>query len=259
METQEKKLTETMEAQESRIMEKMNDMFEKIVGRMDKMTQELKESFSADVKAMTSEIENMKKEMNEQNQNVRKVELKTDETEKAVQELEAGIKGNEERFLKMECQSTQLQLRFRGVPETSKIDKQGMIEILAEYLDMEIQEIQYQIDIVYRINSEYAHQKKLPRDIMIFCLTRSLKEEILRKQYKQSLEIGGEKIRIMQEVPRKIMMLRKDYKKLTDKLNGLNIRFRWEVPQGVTFEYRGKRHMIRNVQQMEQCLKDWTD
>lgn len=65
MESQEKKLTEAMEAQESRITEKMNDMFEKIVRRMDKMTHELKESFSADVKAMTTEIENMKKEMNE--------------------------------------------------------------------------------------------------------------------------------------------------------------------------------------------------
>lgn len=94
---------------------------------------------------------------------------------------------------------------------------------------------------------------------MIHFVTRNLKEEILKIQYDKPLEIDGEKIRIIRELPKKILLLRKDYRKLKDKLDGLKIRFRWEIPQGMTFEHKGKRHTIRNVSQMEKCLAEWSD
>lgn len=259
MDLQEKKLTAAMEAQELRMTDRMEAMFEKVMQRMDKMTYELKESFSADVKAMTVEIESIKNEMTEQNKNLKKVELKSVETEKVLQRMEIEMKENEERFLKMECHSTQLQLRLRGIPETVKIEKQVIQKMLAEYLDKEITEISYQIDSVYRINSEYARLNKLPRDTMIHFVTHSIKEDLLKTQFEKPLEIDGEKVKIMREIPRKVMLLRKDYKKLKDKLNSLNIRFRWEIPQGMTFEHKGKKHIIRNIRQMEQCLAEWTD
>lgn len=211
MEVMKKELTDAMEVQETRIMEKMNDMFDKFVSKVDKMTVDLKKSFSVDIKAMTNEIEGIKKEMAEQNQNIKKVEEKAEETEKTVQDIETEIKANEEKNLKMECQATQLQLRFRGIPESFKDTKEEMIELIADYLKKDVQEIRFQVDKTYRINSDYAHQKDLPRDIMVHFVTRSLKEELLRQQYKQPLEVEGEKTKIMRELPRKVLMLHKNY------------------------------------------------
>lgn len=61
MEVLEKKLMDSMEAQELRLTDKMNDIFEKFVAKMDKMTTDIKDSFSAEVKAITNEIEAIKK------------------------------------------------------------------------------------------------------------------------------------------------------------------------------------------------------
>lgn len=174
------------------------------------MTSELKESFSADIKALSNEIEGIKGEISKQNLNIKEVEQKTLETEKVVQGIEAGMKDNEERLLRMECHTTQLQLRLRGISEANEINKEVMVGIFAEYLEKEVSEIQPQIDMVYRINSGYALQKKLPRDVMVYFMSRNLKEEIFRKQFEKPLEVGGEKIKLRKELPRKVMTLLKD-------------------------------------------------
>lgn len=91
------------------------------------------------------------------------------------------LKGYEDKFLKMGCQATQLQLRLRGTPDSFPEGKQEMVDLLAEYLENEPEELKFQIDTTYTINSEYARQKNLPRDVMVHFMTKSLREEVIRR------------------------------------------------------------------------------
>lgn len=47
---------------------------------------------------------------------------------------------------------------------------------------------------------------------------RQLKEDILRQQFEQPLEAAGQEVQIMKVIPKKALMDRKKYKRLTDKL-----------------------------------------
>lgn len=66
----------------------------------------------------------------------------------------------------------------------------------------------------------------------------------------------------MRELPRQVLTERKSFRKLTDKLKN-NIRFRWELPIGISFTYEGERKMITSKEQlnrfMSQNVKDFSD
>lgn len=113
---------------------------------------------------------------------------------------------------------------------------------------MEEQEeaLEDELDLVYRVNSSFA-EKKLPRDVIAQFVTSRMKEDILQ-QFKSPLEIDGKRILILKEIPRKALALRKKYRTLTEALSKQNIKFRWELPEGVSFQYKGTRHNIKNEQ-----------
>lgn len=68
----------------------------------------------------------------------------------------------------------------------------------------------------------------------------------MKQQYSDLLKIESKNI-IMKELPGKIVQDRKLFKKLTDKLRQKNIRFIWEIPQGMSFTHRGMRRTIITV------------
>lgn len=62
-------------------------------------------------------------------------------------------------------------------------------------------------------------------------------------------------ILIFKEIPRKALLLRKKYKKISDALTKQNVKFRRELPKGITFQYTGSRHTIKNEGQLETFLR----
>lgn len=60
----------------------------------------------------------------------------------------------------------------------------------------------------------------------------------------------------MKQLPRNVLQNRKKYRKLTDKLKQLNIRYRWEIPQGVSFNYQSTRQIIKNTEQIVMFMFD---
>lgn len=67
-----------------------------------------------------------------------------------------------------------------------------------------------------------------------------MKDDIVTKSFKEPLEFEGKTIRIMKELPKKVLDSRKDFRPLSDKLKSLKLKFRWESPTGLSFVLKGK-------------------
>lgn len=78
-----------------------------------------------------------------------------------------------------DCKITEVYLSFRGIPEVSEDPYDQMTGILAES-----KEVDDKYDLIYRvnINSEYAHGKNLPRDVIVQLTTKRIQDMILMKQ-----------------------------------------------------------------------------
>lgn len=147
--------------------------------------------------------------------------------------------------------------RLRGVIE----DKGGNItevvaDLLANYLGEQLEDMTLNLETVYRENSTVATQNKLPRDIVVQLTSKKLKEEIIAKSYKEPLEIEGKTIRILKELLKKVMENRKEFRPLTEKLKKLKIRFRWEIPTGLSFFFKGKLKIISDKEEMWTMIKE---
>lgn len=60
----------------------------------------------------------------------------------------------------------------------------------------------------------------------------------------------------MKEIPKKALNKRKKYKELTEYLKGKSIYYQWELPEGLSFQFKGKRQVIKSMEQMEDFLED---
>lgn len=160
-------------------------------------------------------------------------------------------------ILTLECKALENSLRLRGVIE----EKEGNIgekitKLIAEYLGEETEEVTYNLDQIYRVNSKFAIQHQIPRDVVVQFSSKKMKEDFLMKSYKDPLELERKTIKVLKELPKKVIESRKQYKQLVDKLRKLKIRFRWEIPTGLSFFFKGKRKWISNVEEIKKAMKD---
>lgn len=73
------------------------------------------------------------------------------------------------------------------------------------------------------------------------------------------MEVEEKPVKIMKELPKKVLQIREEYRNLTEKLKDQNIKFRWEIPESVSFWYKGTRISIRNMEQKEFLLEHQKD
>lgn len=93
---------------------------------------------------------------------------------------------------------------------------------------------------------------------MVNVTKKKMKEEIIKQSYQNS-EVNGKQILIMKELPKQILMDRKAFRKLTDKLKVNNVKFQWEMPIGVSFSFKGERKTIKTEEQMRKFLRENED
>lgn len=111
----------------------------------------------------------------------------------------------------------ELQLRMRGLPEEQGEDIREMVlNILSELTEKGSDEIQIGLDQVYRLKSKYAGRQEFPQDVIINCLSKTLKEEVLKQSYDNPIEVKGKRVSIMKELPRQVLLQRKMFKNLMD-------------------------------------------
>lgn len=210
-----------------------------------------------ELQEIKTEIGEFKKDLLEIKQKVEEVELRSEGTKKEVELLKDQNRTLQNSIVALECKALDCFLRFRGVMEEKGENvSEKMTEAIAKYLGEQTDEVAFNIDTVYRVNSNYAAQNKIPRDIVVQFSSKKMKEEILSKSYKDPLELEGDQIKILKELPKKVIDSRKQFKPLTDNLKKLKIRFRWEIPIGLSFFFKGKRKTISDLQEMRRILDD---
>lgn len=71
-----------------------------------------------------------------------------------------------------------------------------------------------------------------------------MKVDFITKNFSKPLEIKGNSNKILKELPKKVMQSRKEYQPLTDKLKKFKIRHRWEIAEGVSFNFKERRIIV---------------
>lgn len=61
--------------------------------------------------------------------------------------------------------------------------REKRVDILAELLEKTIEEVDKGLDLIYRVKSRYVERKGIPQDMIINCMSKVWKEEILRQSY----------------------------------------------------------------------------
>lgn len=91
---------------------------------------------------------------------------------------------------------------------------------------------------------------------MVQLISRKVREDILNRSYSDPMEFDGKKIKILKELPKRLITSRKDYRPLSEKLKNCKMRFRWEVPEGLSFFFKGKRWMVTNLETMQEAMQE---
>lgn len=82
----------------------------------------------------------------------------------------------QEKVLSMECKMMEPYLRFRIVLDTKNENiYKKVVELIANFIGGDQDEIEYNFEDVYRVNSLVAEQKGLPRDIVVKMVSKKLK------------------------------------------------------------------------------------
>lgn len=88
-----------------------------------------------------------------------------------------------------------------------------MAGILSEFMEERAEDMEDELGLAYRVNSSFVEKRNIPRDIVIQFVTSGTIDDFLRQQFKTPLEIGGKKILILKEIPKKALLYWKKYKK----------------------------------------------
>lgn len=107
-------------------------------------------------------------------------------------------------------------LRLRGIPENKDENIfEVVVDKLANFLGEHSEDFNYNFEAIYRVNSSYMTQNQLPRDFVVQII----------KSYREPLLINGKSIKILKELPGKVIYSRRAYRQLSEKLKNFKVRF----------------------------------
>lgn len=201
---------------------------------------------------VNDKISKIQMDMKKYNDKLEKVEQKTLNLEEEVKIENMKL---QDQLIVLEYKILENSIRFRGIPESEKDVREEMTDIISELIEIPPDEVDRDCEAIYRVNSDFARQKSLPRDIIVKVTSHKLRDLIFSRYYQDNLEIEGKKIRIWRELPKDMIRRRKEFKQLIDKLKQENIRFRWEIPRGLSFMYNNKKIWIKTEEQMNDFFK----
>ncbi|XP_077157993.1 uncharacterized protein LOC143819831 [Paroedura picta] len=230
--------------------------------RSDKMNVELNESLttikqilqtnteainqlSLNIKELTKKQGGLEETTKKIVEDLKEIKRRMDNNEQTVETIREEREKLEDQMAMLEYRQREHTLRFRGLPDKDKDDidiRKFMIDGLAKLLNINAEYMEDQVDTVFWVNSVYAKQHKLPRDCLIQFTTRNIKDQILQEHYKTPFCVAGERIKILKEIPARLLRKRKDYNFLSTALKNKGIKYRWELPEGISFSYRGKKY-----------------
>lgn len=255
--TLEKKMEDSVASLDIKMDKKIDNLGQQVDKKMEAMKEDLKKEFRKEIQNVKEVVNTLSGEFKETQGQVKKLEIKS---ESIIKDMEYNL----DAIALVEMREKEFILRLRGVPEKSDENtREYIVSALAQYLQIEEEDLDSEIDKIFRVNSRYAREKKVPRDILIYFVRKVTKEQILKKHYSDRLNIAGKDIIVLKEVPLRILRKRKEYSFLTDKLKQNNILFRWERIEGVSFTFKEQRFKITSVLKakafIEKYMTDMSD
>ncbi|XP_042299853.1 uncharacterized protein LOC121917795 [Sceloporus undulatus] len=213
---------------------------------------DFKKDLKSELRDFRQTLESVTKELKQVNIRVQKLEEKANSMEDIVKKVKSDQELEKERLLDMraleEQKARQNCLKLRGVKENKGENLYDLlIPILADYMNIPVQEVSWSINKIYRINSKIAKEKSLPRDIVIYFLRQNVKDHLLQTSYQDKLIIEECEIRIFKDVPKRILQRREGYKFLTTQLNRHNILYKWEKLEGISVYFKQRWTKINSV------------
>lgn len=136
-----------------------------------------------------AKLENIKKEMRKLNQEVYMTSRRIQQIEGANQKMEKELQLVNEQNKEL-CQSVTLlewkimesYLRLRGIPEEEEENiYEIVLEKIAHFLEKQPEDISFNIEAVYRVNSNYVKQRKLLWDVVVWMIEKKMKDDIIEK------------------------------------------------------------------------------
>ena len=236
------------------------------------LTQEIK-ACKVEIKTNSKEIKACKEELNKklddwkEESDVRFTRLEEDmskniteiseiqslstEIVKEVETLQTWSIAADEKIELLETQGKIRNLRFRGVPEDfGKSDlKKEFTEAIEEFIQPKQPVI---IEKIYRVNSREASRRKLSRDIFVAFESKTVRDEIWRKQRANSLQIKDQSIAIFQDLPRTTLTRRAEFDFLRRVLIQRGIRYYWKIPFALEVILTQGKQTIRTIEEAKE-------
>lgn len=259
LEVMEKRVMDSIEKLDKKVSDSTQDLLGKMVENISKSNAKLMEDFK---EIIISEMKEVRKEMGELRTEMGTTKEKVKDVETKVQEMEEQIKNikaeKDKMEMKYEIKIRELQLRFRGLEEEEGEDvRDTVVKLVAEILDIKVEAADKELDHVFRFKSWKTNRGKFPGDVIVNILSRRVKDNIIRQNKQNPIEYKGKRVQILREMPRQVIIERKSYRELTDKLKKQGVRFRWEMPLGLSFSYDNAQHRITSTEQMTKFLNDY--
>lgn len=237
---EEKDRPDWVENLEKRIMNTMDNQSDLLIRKMEAMEKNMDKK----IDALKAEVQNLAVKIKEIESNTQTMEKELLEKNRILQE----------QMALMECKILENHLRFRGIPEMKGEVRQEMIDIISEFIEKSQEEVEQMCDDIYRVKSDFIRNKNLPRDIIVKLLAHKDRDLILAKHFQEPMEISGKGIKIWKELSKTVIQQRKAFKQLIDKLIQKKIRYRWEIPNGVSFMFENRRLWIKMMDQMREFI-----
>ncbi|XP_058026045.1 uncharacterized protein LOC131191674 [Ahaetulla prasina] len=139
-------------------------------------------------------------------------------------------------------------LRFQNLEEVDQEDLRDVVtKLLGEFLGRGVDFMNWDVDRVYRVNSQYARTHAVPREVHVKFVRRETRDEILRKHRSGALIYRGREIAILRQIPRQVREKRKKYYFLSSKLYQKGVGFRWLMPEGLMIFREGITKKISTI------------
>lgn len=111
--------------------------------------------------------------MKEMAQKINKIEANNVNIEKDIRILQEESKMFQASLISLACKTMDNCLRFRGIMEGKGENIfETMVENIAKYLGEQPEDVSFNLESVYRVNSGYATKHQLPRDVVVQVLSK---------------------------------------------------------------------------------------
>uniref|UniRef100_A0A8C6VAK8 ADRM1 26S proteasome ubiquitin receptor n=1 Tax=Naja naja TaxID=35670 RepID=A0A8C6VAK8_NAJNA len=228
-------------------MTKNHNEIRKYIGEVRNNMGEIKQT----VQHMDAKLEKFQQRITKNEQRIQKEEEKSEQIEKKVDDINYKLtQANElqNTVIMLETEKAAHYLRFQNIEEEKGEDlPEIMEELLAKALGIDKQKMEMEMDEIFRIHTIYARRHKLPREVHVRFVKKSIRDKILNKARDEPLQYKGKQLVVLKHIPRRVRDLRKQYHFLTSVLIKCNVNFRWLIPVGILVTWQKKKYRLDSL------------